>query len=465
VENALCFTAIHALLVTRNSAAWASYWKASGRVEGEVVEDYPHYVATLINKISSSKAKRIFIIHKDRAFFLAGFLAALHAGVPVVLPPSDAEGLLKDLLEPGDGLLTDQEALSHLTPIFILLKHLNTNKECQLKFDIIDRLKASVTFYTSGSTGKPKPIQKSLVQLEEEIETLENMWKSKQKEVLFVSTVSHHHIYGFLFSLLWPICGGYSLRCETFSYWEDILRYCAEETYIVSSPSHLGRFPSFMNDKAGSNIKCVFSSGSLLSFEAAQAAQKFLGQCPIEVYGSTETGGIAHRQQNKREQPWIKFENIELSIGEENRLCVKSPYLPSSLVYQTEDFVSFENDGSFHLGGRADRIVKIEGKRVCLLEMEQRLQNFDHIQHAIVIPLRRVKRDELGSILVLSEQGQEKLLSMGKARFVRELRKSLGLYFDTVALPRRWRFVSELPVTAHGKCSHNVLMDYFGAVK
>jgi len=461
MQAALSFTAIHELLAIHECFAWEVYWKKCGKQEGDLFKFYPHYIAALIKKIKTSGAKRVFIIHKERVFFLAGFLAALHAGVPIILPPSDALGVLKDLLRPEDALLTDQEVLAELTPLFILMDKVEINPQDFVKFTSFDPSKVFVTFYTSGSTGTPKAVQKALKQLEAEVEVLEEMWGMKGNKGTFLSTVPHHHIYGLLFSLLWPVCGGYPLRSETFSYWEDLLRQDTTETYIISSPSHLGRFPSVMDEKGKFNTRHVFSSGGPLSFEVAQAAQEFLDMCPIEVYGSTETGGIAYRQQAQRNQPWTKFKCVDLFEGEEKRLGVKSPYLPDGLVYQTEDIVSLESDHSFHLLGRADRIVKVEGKRISLLEMERRLQDFDLIQDAFVIPLETIKRDELGSIIVLSPQGQERIGEIGKAQFVREIRKNLSLYFEAIALPRKWRFVSELPLHPLGKRSYSLLKNYF----
>jgi len=465
MQEASSFTAIHNLLAMRDNSAWALYWKESGENEEDVLNVYVYYIEALITKIKISQVKRVFIIHKDRAFFLAAFLAALHAGVPVVLPPSDALGLLKDLLGPEDGMLTNLEELSQLTSNFISMDDIEIHPHIFLKFTPFNPSKALVTFYTSGSTGKPKAVQKILTQLAEEVATLEKLWGSKDSAGTFLSTVPHHHIYGLLFSLLWPVCGGYPLRRETLSYWEEVVRFCAKGATIISSPSHLGRFPFFKDEGDELNIRNVFSSGGILSFEASQATQKFLGLCPVEVYGSTETGGIAYRQQNTGDDTWTKFKDVDLSLGENNRLCVKSPYLSSDKSYQTEDLVSLESDHSFRLWGRADRIVKIEGKRVCLVEIEQRLKGLEHIQEAIVIPLATQKRDELGSIMVLSIQGQERLSAIGKVQFIREIRKSLSLYCDAVALPRKWRFVSELPISGHGKHPRDLLLSYFGGTE
>ena len=163
-------------------------------------------------------------------------------------------------------------------------------------------------------------------------------------------------------------------------------------------------------------------------------------------------------------ETWTKFKNVELTIGEEKRLCVKSPYLPYGMVYQTEDLAFLENDQQFRLLGRADRIIKVEGKRICLFELEERLRKLESIEDTTVLPLESLNRDELGAILVLSDQGKARLLAIGKATFVREIRKSLSLYFEHVVLPRKWRFVSELPQNGQGKRPYDLMRRYFGGI-
>ena len=81
--------------------------------------------------------------------------------------------------------------------------------------------KSVITFFTSGSTGKPKEIEKTVSQLECEIKELQKMWPCRYAS--FYSTVSHQHIYGLLFSLLWPVCAGRPLCPRTISHWEEFL--------------------------------------------------------------------------------------------------------------------------------------------------------------------------------------------------------------------------------------------------
>ncbi|MCV5649239.1 AMP-binding protein, partial [Escherichia coli] len=72
-------------------------------------------------------------------------------------------------------------------------------------------------------------------------------------------------------------------------------------------------------------IRCVFSSGGPLPNQAAQHSQLLFGSLPIEVFGSTETGGIAYRQQHVACTPWTLFPGVEAELNHEHCLKLRSP--------------------------------------------------------------------------------------------------------------------------------------------
>lgn len=237
-KNKPQFIPAHLLLSQRDHQFWKRYWGAADFLS------YPHYIRALSAKIREANAKRVFLICEDRAFFLAGFLAVLYADVPVVLPQSDSSELLLDLIESGDVLLTDQPKLEKVVNASISLNislNLDYDAAAPIHFDPLDPEKAKVIFYTSGSTGKPKAVMKKLLQLEAEVEVLHGLW-GKKPPGKFLSTVSHQHLYAFLYSLLWPVCSGTPLERLTFTYWGDLLNKSSPHDFLISSPSHLGRF-------------------------------------------------------------------------------------------------------------------------------------------------------------------------------------------------------------------------------
>lgn len=436
--------AIHQLLEKRDKLFWHNYWGD----DSSVFENYPKLIEDIADKIIESAAKRIFIIHEDRAFFLAGFLAAHLAGITIILPQSIAASALKELMQPEDVFLKD------------ILEKVKITSNKLTKLTINPNL-LNIIFFTSGTTARPKEVVKSLSQLEKEIETLEEKWGADELgfKPRFFSTVSHAHIYGLLFSLLWPVSANYKISRKTFSDWPTLLDHHFSGDYLVSSPSLLERNPHISNKIEGFNK--IFSSGSTLKFEHAEACEESFGVLPLEVYGSTETGGIAYRQQFQEGFPWKKFDCITIKVDEKKNLSVKSPYILDTDFYETNDCVSLLNNSSFHLLGRTDRIVKIEGIRVSLSDIEERLCRLDYIENAKIIFLKDNNRDELGAAIILSEQGRQHFLMQGKLSVIKNIKNELKNHMSMISIPRRWRFLEQFPSNSEGKLTHHALEQYF----
>ncbi len=454
-QNPLLFTCIDRLLIDRSAADWETYWTSCGLTDRSQIP-FLDLLQGLIHHIQKNNARRVILINEDRHLFLAGFLAALSAGVPVVLPHSKASGVLEELCESSDIILNDELPVLHKSAAIPLTK--------------IDAKQAEIIFFTSGSTGKPKSIHKTLLQLRTEIDLLEDLWGIDSSSARLLSTVPHHHIYGLLFSLLWPVCAGYPIHLKTIHFWEDLMGIYKSGDVLISSPSHLGRLSPLLMDSQPLTFCRIFSSGAPLSFVAAQQSHQHLNILPTEILGSTETGGIAYRQQEEVEASWTPFPGIWIDKNKNECLSLISPYLPDNKEFQTQDRIILHPDQTFTLLGRADRIVKIEGKRVSLDEIENNLIALEEITQAKVVPLLHTNntsshKDELGAVVVLSPKGLELLENRGKAQLGIHLRHSLKETCEPVAIARRWRFVSEMPVTSHGKINFQILQDIFGSEK
>lgn len=318
------------------------------------------------------------------------------------------------------------------------------------------RVGGTLAVFTSGSTGLPKRIDKSLPQIDAELTALEALWGSRLEGSAVLSTVSHQHFYGLLFALLWPLCSGRLFGQKAFVDPVHLATFTADHVNLakvvwVMSPAHLHRLSMNMPWQAVSErVSAVFSSGGPLRYEAATDVATSLGQWPLEVFGSSETGGIAWREQSSENAPWQPFEPVTVCCGDGGELQVKSSYLPEDELFITADSVVFQEDGRFTLGARLDRIVKLEGKRVALQEVEQALCASASISDAAVVALPG-KRDQLGAVLQLDREGWERYREQGHHGFFQRLRRELAKCLPAVAVPRRWRVVTVLPRNPQGK--------------
>lgn len=309
--------------------------------------------------------------------------------------------------------------------------------------------------FTSGSSGYPQIIDKNLSQLVSEVAHLEALWGNLSRQALVVSTVSHQHIYGLLFRVLWPLLSRRCFDATCCEYLEDVAirRATLSPLILISSPAHLSRIPESLESQA---LHAVFSSGAPLMQRDSVRSQQRFGVAVTEVYGSSETGGIAWRQQTSvLGDAWQTLPGVSVRAGHERCLEVRSAHLPDQYSWvQTADRASFDDAGYFVLNGRADRIVKIEGKRLSLDEMEFWLLEHEDIR-AVRLVVLHGRRDEVGAVLVLSASANEVLnRDGGKQQVQQRLRQHVLACFERPLVPRRWRYVDKLPCTSQGKFRH-----------
>lgn len=314
----------------------------------------------------------------------------------------------------------------------------------------------ALVLFTSGSTSEPVPVSKTFSQLETELDALETQWGARLAGANIASTVSHHHIYGLLFRLLWPLCTGRPFSIKARDYWEELALDAQAQPplAIVSSPAHLRLIPPMAWANAAAPV-AVFSSGAPLARDAALAAKMQLGTPITEVYGSTETGGIGWREQDKQ-TTWACLPAVDIKLDEESGLLqVRSGHLPANYSlkgnwYTGADRAELDTFGNFSLCGRADRVAKVGGKRVSLTAIEQLLQQHNLVAEVRVIPLPE-RGERLGAVIVLTNTGNKLLVDQGKTIINDQLKQALEGQIDRIAIPRYWRYLGGLPQNRQGK--------------
>ncbi|WLH36121.1 AMP-binding protein [Pseudomonas sp. FP2196] len=389
--------------------------------------------------LQAQGVRRLAVHLEDAAELAIGLLGAWRAGVSVLLP-SDLQAQTRQRWSGEVDLwLTDQTGDSRLADF-----HEPALTGAELNLD-----ECRLSLCTSGSSGEPKRIDKTLRQLANEVEALEQLWGADLGEACIIGSVATQHIYGLLFRVLWPLCAGRTFVRKQLAFPEDLQRASREHSIFawVASPALLKRMGDNLDWPALSAVRRVFSSGGALPAEAAQSLHQRLQQWPTEILGSSETGGIAWRQG---ETLWQPFAGVELSQNADGALLIASPYLPAGHVEHTADAARIAADGRFELLGRLDRIVKLEEKRISLPMLEQALVAHDWVAEARLGVVQE-NRAVLGALLVLSDEGLFALREHGRRSLTEALRKHLSQHCEALALPRRWRLVRQLPLNSQGK--------------
>lgn len=304
-----------------------------------------------------------------------------------------------------------------------------------------------MTFFTSGSSGTPKAVERTLDQLEAEALVLESLWGGVPGPVL--GSVSHQHIYGIGFRIVWPVMARRPSADFQYELWDQLCDRLVPGSVFVSSPTHLTRLPG-----AGVLSQCrpgiIFSAGGLLPFEVARQCEAMFGQVPIEVLGSTETSGVAWRQQRSSDELWTPLPGVEVVADAFSRLTVKSSFIDPDRPITLGDRIEIVGRGRFRLLGRTDRVAKVEGMRVSLTRVEEALADLEEVDETAVVALPH-RRGWLGAAIVLSPKGVSRLAEQGAFRLSRRLRGALAGHLDPVERPKFWRFVPRLPMNSLGK--------------
>lgn len=379
--------------------------------------------------------------------FLVQLLALLHAGKQAVIPPNTQPGTLAQLAGAYDAVADAPPATASapLTPLSPLVA-----------------AEAIVDLYTSGSTGDPKRVRKTLAQFEAEIGALEALYGAALGDAVIVATAPHQHIYGLLFRLLWPLAAGRAFDAATCAHPDTLGERLAllRDTALVSSPAQLARLPELVPLASLQPApRLVFSSGGPLPAATAAEFARQLGQAPTEVFGSTETGGIAWRRQ-AGDDAWTPLPGVAVGADDDGALALRSPFLPANAPWRMDDAVDLLADGRFRLRGRLDRIVKIEEKRLSLPDLEARLGAHPWVAAAAAVALAG-RRQTIGAALALTAEGRAQLAARGRRAAALELRRHLAEHFEAVLLPRRWRFPEQLPLDERGKLTQAALAALF----
>ncbi len=393
----------------------------------------------LAGGLLSRNITRLALHLEDAGDLAIALLGAWRAGVTVLLPADLQPATRQRLADQADLWLTDEAGDSALAELL----------GEALPAAPLDLDQCRLLLCTSGSSGEPKLIEKRLRQLANEVEVLEDQWGAELGQACIIGSVAAQHIYGLLFRVLWPLCAGRPLLRKALPFPEDIQLASREHAdfCLVASPALLKRMGDNLDWPALSRVRRVFSSGGPLPAEAAQQLQQRLDQAPTEIYGSSETGGIAWRQGGSLWQPFV---GVELSQDEQGALRIASPCLPPDHVEQTADAARIQTDGRFELLGRLDRIVKLEEKRISLPMLESALSEHPFVSEARLSVIED-NRAFLAALVALSDAGLHALRNQGRRALTQALRKHLAQYCETLALPRRWRLVRQMPCNAQGK--------------
>jgi uncharacterized membrane protein len=416
--------------------------------------DFFEGIAVLRRKIESIGGDKWLLHSEDCWYFFLAFTALLQCKKEVLLTANTSPDYLAEIK--GDAPFLADQVFSGMESSFHIPSLLSEKSDAAAagkafgEVPKIDSEKSFVVFWTSGTTGRPKAIRQRLKEFESDNNNILKKWGEEFFSRKLCSTVDQHHIYGFLFSILLPFTAGTPFRRKMVKAPEEFEKFSDSQYIIITAPTFLKRAVE-IETPLSLQLKSpyIIASGGFLFPDVAAKTNAVFGCWPLEFYGSTETSGVAWRQQNNGID-WIPFGNAELSVNEDSCLLIRSDFIKGSEAFETADLVKMLPNGHFILMGRLDSVVKIEGKRISLPEVENRIMESGFASDVCVIALED-KRQYLAAAIVFNEKGREKFAGLEKHEINSFWHGYLLRFFENLIIPKRWRFPETLPVDAQGK--------------
>jgi acyl-coenzyme A synthetase/AMP-(fatty) acid ligase len=388
----------------------------------------------------------VCVASEDRVEVASAMVAALAGGIEVIFPPAlTAEGVVATKrVRPFSCWLGPREWAENLAGLDAIRVEVETALSSRRNLAMADTRLARVLLQTGGTTGQPHVWPKTGANLLDEVAAQIRALRVEPDDHI-LATVPPHHIYGLLFSVLLPLCSGATVERRSPFYPQEIAERIVGTgaTILVSTPAHLRALAESMPKTH--RLRLVLSSGApLLAADSAAFAAR-TGIWPLEIYGSTETGGIAVRRQDVADCPWAPMPGVECHVEDET-LEVRSPYVSrlagtdANGFFRTADLAELAPDGRFALLGRSDGIVKVGGQRVALPAIEKALAALAGVSDAVVLALPTD-----------SGRGQEVVALAASSRSADELIRELREKLPSPSWPRRLRTADAIPTTPSGK--------------
>ncbi len=290
-----------------------------------------------------------------------------------------------------------------------------------------------LTFQTSGTSGVPKRITHDRERLEWEARGWMGLFEGVRR---CISLVPAHHLYGYQWTVTLPELAGWPVVDGRFWSVPRLVGEMRPGDLVVGIPLRwelIGRY----SEKIPDGVIGVSSAGALRDSLWSQLRAAGMGRM-LEIYGSTETGGIGWRESESagyRLAPGWSRPVGEGGSGD--RLVWRG-----AETVELMDRLVWCQPEEFRLAGRSDGAVKVGGTLVHFAQVESNLR-----EHPAVADCR-VKaggaHEARVRAFVVPRPGERALTDQALMRW-------LSGRLPGAAVPREIVFGTALPVDGNGK--------------
>lgn len=291
---------------------------------------------------------------------------------------------------------------------------------------VLESLPAELAFHTSGSTGPSRSWLRSREDAWAEAGMLAGFVSREGVPGAVVAFAPPLHVYGALATYLMPARLGVPVWYRK-TYAGALPDTGARRVVVVATPWIFSLLLRHMDWVRGlDHLTVLYSSAMLPSDAGTFLEQAGPGRATVvELLGSTETGGVATRRWQGGEPPaWTFFPDVtHVSAATEEAapvgragdgavpLTIRSPRLahrpgePRPDRWHTGDLVEPLGAAGFRLVGRVGRLVKVNGRRVNLDEVEHRLRSVLACRDLALVPVSDPMIGEHVDLHIVPEAG------------------------------------------------------------
>ena len=389
---------------------------------------------------------------EDRYRFMVSLCAVALRGQTTLLPPSRAPAVVDDVMRRHPGAYAIGDQVLDVTP----MHYLQLPEPLPQATGEVPRVPleaVAVIGFTSGSTGQPKPYPKTWAQFRDgcrqNLSVLHTLWGQHVPALL--ATVPPQHMYGMEMSVILPLLGGVAIANGRPLFPLDVaaaLDVLPRPRLLVTTPVHLRTLVAAQLPMPP--VDGMVSATAPLPPELARQAETCFGGPMCEMFGSTETCIFAYRH-TAHEAAWTPLPGVRLTPQPDGTL-VHAPQLPQPVPLA--DLMEIGADGRFQVKGRQSDLLDIAGKRASLGDLTRRLLAVPGVRDGVVVQLQTP--DEIGVRRIAAVVVAPTLDEAGLLAALRQV-------MDPVFLPRRLRFVAQLPRNETGKVPREQILALLGA--
>ena len=236
---------------------------------------------------------------------------------------------------------------------------------------------SGLVFRTSGSTGDPKACHHRWADIEAEAQALHQRICERITPERVVAWLPLHHLYGFMLGVAYPAFNDVEMVVA-----DKTLPTLQEGDVVVTVPPRWAYLAKTRTDWP-SSVLGVSSTAPLPSDVAERLSQQSLSQQRIaavmEIYGSSETGGVATRFHHDAPftllSHWQQATADTLTAADARDHAVNLP-----------DRVVWEDTRRFTLAGRHDDVVSIGGVNISPAAVAREIEALPEVRQCAVRP-------------------------------------------------------------------------------